>query len=95
MTGQEYTMRISASIDCLVASLALATAFTSPSSPSSPSTLFVDRHRRANNGNNHHGVVVVGGGGRGTTAATTSLGMFDQLSSALTEVARNFGGKQR
>lgn len=87
-------MRISASIDCLVASLALASAFTSPSSPS---TLFVDRHRRANNGNNHHGVVVVvvGGGGRGTTAATTSLGMFDQLSSALTEVARNFGGKQR
>jgi hypothetical protein len=86
-------MRISASIDCLVASLALASAFTSPSSPS---TLFVDRHRCANNGNNHHGVVVVvGGGGRGTTAATTSLGMFDQLSSALTEVARNFGGKQR
>lgn len=25
----------------------------------------------------------------------TQLGMFDQLSSALTEVAQNFGGKQR
>ena len=86
-------MRISASIECLVASLALATAFTSPSSSSL--TQSVDRHRRANDGNNHHGVVVGGGGGRGTTAATTRLGMFDQLSSALTEVARNFGGKQR
>jgi hypothetical protein len=40
---------------------------------------------------------VVGGGvvGGRRGAASTRLGMFDQLSSALTEVARNFGGKQR
>ncbi|KAL7540586.1 hypothetical protein ACHAXR_010219 [Thalassiosira sp. AJA248-18] len=89
-------MRIAVSIECLVASLALTEAF-SPSFVVHKNGAALSRMTTA-----HHRLHDVGGGtlaGRHSLrngASTTRLDMmFDQLSSALTEVAQNFGGKQR
>jgi hypothetical protein len=80
-------------VDCLVASLAIASAF-SPSfvvhrNGAVLSHMTTKRRR-------HDGTFAGGQSLHRQTPPATRLDMmFDQLSSALTEVAQNFGGKQR
>lgn len=88
-------MRIALSFECLAASLALTTAF-SPSfvvhkngAAISRMSTTTARHHRVG------GAALAGRHGRVASSTTRLDMMFDQLSSALTEVAQNFGGKQR
>ena len=73
---------------CLLATVTLSAAFSSPSASS-----FCHRqcdHGRRTSVQRHGQAISPRRGG------TTQLHMmFDQLSAALTEVAKNFGGKQR
>lgn len=87
-------MRIALSTECilLLASLAASTAFSPPSfvahrNGAAMSRLSAPRHRRVTDA-----AVATRRDGAGGTRLDM---MFDQLSSALTEVAQNFGGKQR
>eukprot|EP00579_Thalassiosira_antarctica_P030401 CAMPEP_0202030092 /NCGR_PEP_ID=MMETSP0905-20130828/64319_1 /ASSEMBLY_ACC=CAM_ASM_000554 /TAXON_ID=420261 /ORGANISM="Thalassiosira antarctica, Strain CCMP982" /LENGTH=671 /DNA_ID=CAMNT_0048593881 /DNA_START=271 /DNA_END=2287 /DNA_ORIENTATION=+ len=91
---QSRTMRIILSIDCLIASLALTAAF-SPSfvvhkNGAVLSRMTTTTHRR------HDGSALMGRQSPRRGSSSTGLDMmFESLSSALTEVAQNFGGKQR
>ena len=76
------------SINCLLASMPLTGAFRPA----------FTRHRAIHLHHDHEGAVGANSAfsRRGASSPSTRLGMmFDQLSSALTEVAQNFGGKQR
>ena len=83
-------MRIALSIECLAASLAVAAAF-------SPSFVVHKNGAAMSSMANHHRLdgALAGRQSRCTPSSTRLDMMFDQLSSALTEVAQNFGGKQR
>ena len=81
------------SIEFIVASLAIATAF-------SPSFIVHKNSAIVSSTTHHHHANFLGRQrslhNRQRCNSSTSLNMmFDQLSSALTEVAQNFGGKQR
>ena len=88
-------MRLSLlSIEFIVASLAIATAF-SPSFIVHKNSAILSSSTRQ-----HHAIFLSSRQhslhDRQRCNSSTSLNMmFDQLSSALTEVAQNFGGKQR
>lgn len=89
-------MRITLSAELVVASLSLAAAFTPPNLDGLVSSR-VAVHPASTN--RRSDALTAAGSGRGRYgrdgASPTQLDMFDQLSSALTEVAQNFGGKQR
>ena len=81
------------SIEYIVASLAIATAF-------SPSFIVHKNSAIVSSTTHHHNANFLGRQhslqDKQRCNSSTSLNMmFDQLSSALTEVAQNFGGKQR
>lgn len=85
-------MRVALSIEILAASLAVATAF-SPSFVVHKNGAAMSRMTSARG--RLDGGALAGRRSRGGAPSTRLDMMFDQLSSALTEVAQNFGGKQR